>query len=153
MIAGVVIGALLATIVLVTLIAWILFRTRKKMLRSGRRGRPDPANSAEMEKRGESNLEVVEGSQGFEPGSLATVVELPAQAARQPADSSAAHAEAVPDMRQEYERAVQRRTRLQELIRLEEEEDRLSRQLQTQASVPLTELPSTEQTSPAELPP
>jgi hypothetical protein len=117
-------------------------------------------------KRLESGLEVVEADRAFEPAipataTQATAAEPPAQdlvsPSQQTPTSDALPPQGVMAVRQEYERVVQRRTRLQELMRLEEEEDTLMRQLHASSSQatgpPLMELPSAGTTAPTELPP
>ena len=109
----------------------------------------------------QSNLEVAEASRAFESAipaaAAARHVQNTTLPAHQTPPSDAVPPEVVATVRQEYDRVVQKRTRLQELMRLEEEEEMLMRQLHASSSPqsigPPTELPSTEPRRPAELPP
>jgi hypothetical protein len=106
-------------------------------------------------------LEVAEASRAFKRavpvgGAAYQVQDAAPPLSHQPPPLDAIPPQAVDPVRQEYERVVQRRARLQELMRLEEEEDMLMRQLHAssgQAAGAAVELPHTASRSPLELPP
>jgi ribosomal protein S10 len=112
----------------------------------------------------ESDLGATQHSRTFETAIPATEIataaapqaQAPGPLPHQVLPSDAVPPQVAEAVRQEYERVVHKRTRLQELMRLEEEEEMLMRQLHAsslQSAGPPTELPSTETPQPAELSP
>jgi hypothetical protein len=161
-IAGIVIGVLLAAILAGTLIACTLRRRNRTRPNTTRRLEADdntapPAYgvaNAELEKGPGSNLEVVQASQAFQGSIPPTAVQpAPQDQIHWTVQSSATSPPVASDVRQEYERVVQRRARLQEIMRLEDEEQQLLQRMQASSTGPPAELPPAEHRIPAELPP